>query len=85
MVPGRRWGSGPADRGHYSQMRSLLSNVRCLDGSQPTLVWNRGRRVEQLLDRLRECGLDPGEDGKGRATWLAFGYVLTRHRARYIR
>ena len=76
--------SGPADRGHYSEMRSLFQGVRCIDGSAPTILWNQGSRVEALLSRLREHGLDPGPDGKGRATWLAFGYVLARNRARVI-
>ena len=48
----------------------------------------RGRPKVQLdhnrLRRLREEGLDPGEEGKGRATWMACGYLLSTHRARVV-
>jgi glucosyl-3-phosphoglycerate synthase len=40
--------------------------------------------MQKLLDRLREEGLDPGEDGKGRATWLAYGFVLATHQSRVV-
>ncbi len=40
--------------------------------------------MQKLLDRLREEGLDPGEDGKGRATWLAYGFVLASHQSRVV-
>jgi glucosyl-3-phosphoglycerate synthase len=75
--------SGPADRGHYSEVRSLFRDVRC-NGKASTILWNQGPRVEQLIERLREHGLDPGQDGKGRATWLAFGYVLATHSSRVV-
>jgi glucosyl-3-phosphoglycerate synthase len=76
--------SGAADRKQYDEMSSLFRDVRCRDGDAPTLIWNRGPRVAALLEKLREEGLDPGDDGKGRATWLAYGYVLATHRARVI-
>ncbi len=76
--------SGPADRGEYAEMQSLFDDVRCLGGSGPTVVWADGPRVEQLLRKLSNEGLDPGEDGKGRATWLAYGYVLARRSSRVI-
>ena len=34
--------------------------------------------------RLRDEGLDPGDEGKGRATWIAYGYVLATQRARVV-
>jgi glucosyl-3-phosphoglycerate synthase len=65
-------------------MRDLFKIVRCADGSDVTILWNRGTRVQALYARLREEGLDPGEDGKGRANWIAFGYVLATHKARVV-
>ena len=53
-------------------------------GEAPTLLWNSGPRVESLYERLRGEGLDPGEDGKGRSTWLAYGYVLATGVSRVI-
>jgi len=76
--------SGPADIDQYRDMRDLLQNIRCSDGSGVTVLWNRGRRLEALYTRLREEGLDPGADGKGRSNWIAFGYVLATHQARVI-
>jgi len=76
--------SGAAQSSHYAEMNDFFSEVRCIDGGTPTILWNCGRRVEELLGRLRKEGLDPGPDGKGRATWLAFGYVLAMDRARVV-
>ncbi len=76
--------SGDADIDEYHQMRSLFDPVRCIDGSPTTIVWNAGPRVQQLLVRLKEEGLDAGAEGKGRATWMACGYVLATQRSRVI-
>ncbi|MCP5043973.1 MAG: glycosyl transferase [bacterium] len=76
--------SGDAEIDEFHQMRSLFDPVRCMDGSPVTIVWNAGERVQQLLHRLREEGLDAGDEGKGRATWMACGYVLATQRSRVI-
>jgi len=76
--------SGPADADQYSEMKKFVGGIRCLDGTPPTVIWNSGRRVQGLLDNLREEGLEPGSEGKGRATWLAYGYVLSTDRARVV-
>jgi glucosyl-3-phosphoglycerate synthase len=76
--------SGEADRAKYEEMRSLFQDVPCLGGGEPTVVWADGPRVRSLLARLRAEGLDPGADGKGRATWLAYGYVLSNQVSRVI-
>ena len=76
--------SGDAEVDEFQQMRSLFDPVRALDGSPATIVWNSGPRVRGLLERLRGEGLDAGAEGKGRATWMACGYVLATQRARVI-
>jgi len=76
--------SGPADRDEYDDMRALFKDVRCIDGSPPTVLWNASSRIRDLVDRLRKEGLEPGDDGKGRATWLAYGYVLATHVSRVV-
>jgi len=76
--------SGPADLDQYRDMKDIFQSVRCTDGSGVTVLWNRGPRLEALYARLREEGLDPGDDGKGRANWIAFGYVLATQKARVI-
>ena len=72
------------ERGEYEDMRQLFEGVRGIDGSAPILLWNSGPRVKALYQRLSEEGLDPGSNGKGRSTWLAFGYVLATNVARVI-
>jgi glucosyl-3-phosphoglycerate synthase len=76
--------SGSEDRVDYEEMRGFFDGVRTLDGRPPVLLWNSGGRVQGLIQSLREEGLDPGEDGKGRATWLAYGFVLAAGEARVI-
>jgi glucosyl-3-phosphoglycerate synthase len=76
--------SGTAARSDYEEMRSLFEGVTTLNGESPVLLWNSGTRVQALLETLREEGLEPGSDGKGRSTWLACGYVLATNRSRVI-
>lgn len=67
---------GADDRADFDQMRSAFEGVPTLDGRGATLIWTDGPRMRGIRDRLRAEGLDPGDRGKGRATWLAYGYVL---------
>ncbi len=76
--------SGTTARTDYEEMRSLFDGVTTLDGESPVLLWNSGERVQALLEVLREEGLEPGSDGKGRSTWLAYGYLLATNRSRVI-
>ena len=76
--------SGPGDRDDYEEMRRAFAEIRTQDGGGPTLLWNRGPRIASLYARLRAEGLDAGDDGKGRSTWLAYGYVLATDVARVI-
>jgi glucosyl-3-phosphoglycerate synthase len=76
--------SGSEEREDYEEMRRFWEGVRTLDGSPPTLLWNGGARVQGLYQRLQHEGLDAGADGKGRSTWLAYGYVLASGVSRVI-
>jgi glucosyl-3-phosphoglycerate synthase len=76
--------SGTDARADYEEMRSLFAGVHTVDGEPPVLLWNSGRRVQTLLETLRDEGLQPGSEGKGRGTWLACGYVLATNRSRVI-
>lgn len=40
------------------------------------VLWNDGPGVKALLSKLEENDLRLGERGKGRACWIAFGYLL---------
>jgi glucosyl-3-phosphoglycerate synthase len=76
--------SGTDARADYEEMRSLFDGVRSIRGEPPVLLWNSGARVQALLETLRDEGLDPGSSGKGRSTWLAYGYVLATNLSRVI-
>jgi glucosyl-3-phosphoglycerate synthase len=76
--------SGEASADQFREMRALFGQVRAIDSSPSTVIWNQGPRVQRLIQRLRDEGLDPGVDGKGRANWIAYGYVLATQRARVV-
>jgi glucosyl-3-phosphoglycerate synthase len=76
--------SGTGDRNDYQDIRAYFDGVRSLDDKPPVLLWNTGPRVQALYRRLREEGLDPGVNGKGRSTWLGYGYVLASNVSRVI-
>jgi len=76
--------SGEADFHQFQEMRALFEPVRGRDGEPTTVIWNQGPRIQALFQRLRAEGLDPGTEGKGRANWIAYGYVLATHRARVV-
>ena len=48
------------------------------------LVWVDGARVQEILKTLVEREINIGLPGKGQSCWLAFGYVLARHRSHII-
>ena len=48
------------------------------------LVWVDGPRIQELLKQLIDQEIDIGLPGKGQSCWLAFGYVLARHRSNVI-
>lgn len=76
--------SGEADQNQFREMREIFDVVRTSDDSPPTVIWNQGPRIQELFARLKDEGLDPGVEGKGRANWIAYGYVLATGRARVV-
>jgi len=76
--------SGAQTRDTFDDVREVFANLRTSDGRPPVLIWNNGPRVAALYARLRAEGLDPGEDGKGRSVWMAYGFVLAAEVARVI-
>jgi glucosyl-3-phosphoglycerate synthase len=76
--------SGSEDPADYDEMRRFWDGVRTCTGSPVTLLWSSGPRLQSLLQRLRDEGLDPGANGKGRSTWMAYGYVLATGASRVI-
>ncbi len=48
------------------------------------ILWHDGPRMQELIQELTENELTIGEQGKGRGSWLAFGYVLATSRSAVI-
>lgn len=64
-----------------------LQRVRELMSAIPTevrVIHNNGKRITELYETFKRNGLDVGLRGKGRAAWLAYGYVLARARSDVI-
>jgi glucosyl-3-phosphoglycerate synthase len=76
--------SGTTRREEFEELRAAFDGVRTRDGLPPAFLWNGGPHVQRLYARLREADLDAGDDGKGRSTWMAYGYVLATNVSRVI-
>ncbi|MGH7791326.1 MAG: glycosyl transferase, partial [Thermodesulfobacteriota bacterium] len=48
------------------------------------LIWDDGDRIASLFKLLEENGLEIGGPGKGRAAWIAYGYVLAEETSEVI-
>jgi glucosyl-3-phosphoglycerate synthase len=48
------------------------------------VLWNESPAVRQFVDQLETAGLYTGEPGKGRACWLAMGFVFAEERVEYM-
>ena len=48
------------------------------------IVWNDGPRMKRIYKALEKNNLAPGKTGKGRAVWIALGYVLAGGKSRVI-
>jgi glucosyl-3-phosphoglycerate synthase len=71
---------GRADRGQFEDALRFFAPL----GSACRVLWIESPEVQACIQLLAENGLDIGGPGKGRATWLSFGYVLACNRARVI-
>ncbi|MDT8318510.1 MAG: glycosyl transferase [bacterium] len=48
------------------------------------VIWNSGKRIEELYNMLGREGVSAGNDGKGRSAWMAYGYVLASEKSDVI-
>ncbi len=48
------------------------------------IIWNDGDRLSSIFTLLEENGLYVGVPGKGRAAWIAYGYVLAEESSEVI-
>lgn len=60
------------DVSDYHEMRQRLIPL----GSKAHILWTDGPRGTALLDELNASGFNLAVPGKGRAVWMAFGFLL---------
>jgi glucosyl-3-phosphoglycerate synthase len=48
------------------------------------VLWSRSRAVLDFLAQMERAGLNVGSPGKGRACWLAMGFLLAEERVDYM-
>ncbi len=70
-------GGNEKDFEHTKEFFSVLPQ-------EAVIIWNDGERVRSLYDILKKNDIPAGEDGKGRSTWMAFGYVLASEKSNVI-
>jgi glucosyl-3-phosphoglycerate synthase len=68
-----------ATRTQFLQVRKAFADMDNL-----VILWNDGPKMKSLYRRLDANGLSAGTQGKGRAVWIAFGFVLAEGRSRVI-
>jgi len=71
------------DRADEDGYRRALEYFRRLN-RRTVVLWNDGPGMRALIDKLEENDLHLGERGKGRACWMAFGYLLAQGNVEYI-
>ena len=71
---------GRADEKDFSSAKEFFSVLP----QRTIVIWNDGPRIHSLYDILTKNDISAGEDGKGRSTWMAFGYVLASEKSNVI-
>jgi glucosyl-3-phosphoglycerate synthase len=65
---------GPATEDEFLNAKKFFSVLP----QKTSIVWNTGARISEIYNAIESAGLPIGEPGKGRSTWMAYGYVLSR-------
>ncbi len=71
------------DRASEDDYRHALKFFSALPQDHMVL-WNDGPRLRALDEKLKEQGLSPTEEGKGRNVWFCLGYTLAKRRSHAI-
>lgn len=71
---------GKADENEFEHAKEFFSVLP----QETIIIWNDGPRVQSLYEILNKNDISAGEDGKGRSTWMAFGYVLASEKSDVI-
>ena len=71
---------GPASDEEFREVKEFMSTLP----QDVTIIHTGGRRISELYRTLEEKGVSPGQDGKGRSAWTAYGYVISSGRSSVI-
>jgi glucosyl-3-phosphoglycerate synthase len=69
-----------ASRHDYDRALSYFERYR----GNKIILWSESRAVQGFLQEMQAVGLDVGSPGKGRACWLAMGYLLAEEKVDYM-
>jgi len=71
---------GGADNSQFCRTKDYLAKLP----QQVRVIWNDGPLILELLRMLEDNDLRIGQPGKGRACWIAYGYVLASQQSDII-
>ena len=71
---------GPCNKDEFRFARKYFSGLP----QRVRLIWNDGPRMQRIYRILQDADISYGEPGKGRGTWMAYGYVLSLERIHAI-
>lgn len=71
---------GRATDEQFKEVKKFMSQIPY----EVKVIHNEGKRVKEIYATLERNGLWAGEDGKGRSTWIAYGYIIASGRADVI-
>ena len=72
---------GKADADQFDHVCSVMQE---LSRDRVSIIWLDSPRIKDVLRTIEEQNLYIGEDGKGRAVWVAYGYILGKGETRII-
>ena len=71
---------GRADAGQFAHARSLMADLP----QRVRVIWVDSPAVQDVLRLIEGRDLSIGENGKGQAVWMAYGYILGRDESNVI-
>ncbi len=67
---------GPASEEEFRHAKEFFSVLP----QKTRIIWNTGPRMSEIYQTIELSELPTGEPGKGRSTWMAYGYILSQQK-----
>lgn len=65
---------GPATADEFKHAKKFFSVLP----QKTQIIWNTGPRISEIYRAVEAVELPTGEHGKGRSTWMAYGYIFSQ-------